>query len=82
MVLSITPPDTLDADIPKVFIDRDELKFEGLAENVLNTMGEGNFSALLIKGSKELKWRQAHVIMNTIAEGGLTKMLLATDKEK
>ena len=82
MVLSITAPDIAEAEIPKVFIDRDELSFDNLAEDVLNSMGEGNYKALLIKGSQDLRWRQAHVIMNTIAEAGLTKMLLATDKEK
>ena len=81
MVLSITAPENDNAP-PKVYIDRDELDFENMAEQVVNTMAEGNYSALLIKGSADLQWKQAHNVMNTISEAGLTKMLIATDKEK
>ena len=81
MVLSITPSEQ-EGKTPKVYIDREELVFDDMPEKVLNTIAEGGYTGLLIKGSSQLQWKQAHLVMNRISEAGLTKMLIATDKEK
>jgi biopolymer transport protein ExbD len=82
LVLSIKAPVQSQNEIPQVFIDRDSIEFEGMTQTILDAMNENNASALLIKGSQDLQWRQAYKIMSTISDGGLSKMLLATDKEK
>ena len=82
LVLSIKAPIRTQDEIPQVFIDRDSIEFEGMTQTILDAMNENNATALLIKGSQDLQWRQAYKIMSTISDGGLSKMLLATDKEK
>jgi biopolymer transport protein TolR len=82
LVLSIKPPLQVQEEIPQVFIDRDSIEFDGMAQTILDSMNENNATALLIKGSQDLRWKQAYKIMSTISDGGLSKMLLATDKEK
>ena len=82
LVLSIKAPVQSQDEIPQVFIDRDSIEFEGMTQTILDAMNENNATALLIKGSQDLQWRQAYKIMSTISDGGLSKMLLATDKEK
>ena len=81
-MLSIKAPVQSQDEIPQVFIDRDSIEFEGMTQTILDAMNENNATALLIKGSQDLQWRQAYKIMSTISDGGLSKMLLATDKEK
>ena len=82
LVLSVKPPLTPQGDTPQLFIDRDSIEFEGMAQTILDAMSTNKASALLIKGSQDLKWKEAFKAMSTISDGGLSKMLLATDKEK
>ena len=82
LVLSIKPPEQPQSDEALVYIDRDRIESEGMTQTILDAMNENNSSALLIKGSQKLTWKQAYLVMSTISDGGLSKMLLATDKEK
>jgi len=82
LVLSIKEPLEMKSDIPLIYIDRDEIEYDGMTQTILDSMSENGSTALLIKGSQNLKWRQAYKAMSTISDGGLSKMLLATDKEK
>ena len=83
LVVSIRPPLNRDQD-PKarVYIDRSQSTHTDLLED-LNTAYKDNPSrSLLIKGSKDLLWKEAHSVMSIISEGGMSTMLLATEKEK
>jgi len=80
LVLSMKAPLQQEDETPLLYIDREEIEFEGMAQTILDNMSENGSSALLIKGSQNLEWRQAYKAMSTISDGGLSKMLLATDK--
>ena len=81
MVLSIIPS-AASKDVPNVYIDRSKVPLDELMGEVRSEMSINNSQGLLLKGSKKLTWKEAYKVMNTISEGGINTMLLATDKEK
>ena len=81
LVLSIKPPKT-SQEYPQLFIDKNVIPFEGMAQTIIDEMNANKSKALLIKGSQDLRWKEAYKAMSTISDGGLSQMLLATDKEK
>ena len=81
LVVSVLPPSTKNGT-PKAYIERDDIPIPRLVSEIQSEMAAQNSRGLLIKGSKRLSWKEAYYVMNTIAEGGITTMLLATEKEE
>lgn len=79
LVVSIRPP-LKNKTQPRMYVDRLESNPDNLVGDI-NAAYEGNPSrSLLIKGSKDLRWKEAYSVLSTISEGGMTTMLLATEK--
>ena len=81
LVLSIIPS-VQTSSIPNVYIDRSQINLDELMGEIRTEMSMNNSQGLILKGSKRLTWKEAYKVMNTISEGGINTMLLATDKEK
>ena len=81
LVLSIIPS-VQTSTIPNVYIDRSQINLDELMGEIRAEMSANNSQGLILKGSKRLTWKEAYKVMNTISEGGINTMLLATDKEK
>ena len=81
IVIGIKPP-TQANDLPRVYIDRAKTDLDNLIGDLNAVYKESPGKGLLIKGSKKLKWKEAYQVMNTINEGGMSTMLLATDRYK
>ena len=62
-------------------MDRTQSKISTLVGDINDAYADSPARSLLIKGSKDLKWEEAYGVMSTIAEGGMTTMLLATEEE-
>ena len=81
LVISIRPP-VKNSDEARVYVDRSQSSLDTLVPDI-NTAYEANASrSILVKGSKKLTWKEAHNVLSTISEGGMTTMLLATEKEE
>ena len=79
LVLSILPAS---GDTPNVYMDRTQVSLEDLMGEVRAEMSANNSQGLLLKGSKRLTWKEAYKVMNTISEGGINTMLLATENKE
>ena len=80
LVISIRPP-LKGKDIPQMYVDRTKSDYENLVPDINSAYEDNPARSLLIKGSVKLKWKEAYGVMSTISEGGMTTMLLATEKE-
>lgn len=80
LVVSITKP-TETQEKFNLYIDRTESSVQNLGRDLTQQLNEGNFQGVLIKGSKHLRWKQAHEVLTAINQGGISTMLLATEKE-
>lgn len=80
LVISIRPP-LKGKDIPQMYVDRTKSDYENLVPDINSAYQDNPARSLLIKGSVKLKWKEAYGVMSTISEGGMTTMLLATEKE-
>ena len=81
LVISIRPPSDKDKD-PRVYVDRTQSDLDNLIVDINEAYKVGPSRSLLVKGSKDLKWKEAYVVMSNISGGGMTTMLLATEKGK
>ena len=81
IIVGIKPP-AKPNDAPQVYIDRSKTDLNELIPDLNAVYKESPGKGLLIKGSKKLKWKEAYQVMNTINEGGMNTMLLATDRHK
>tara|TARA_B110000037_G_C16831152_1_gene387799 strand:+ start:197 stop:625 length:429 start_codon:yes stop_codon:yes gene_type:complete len=80
LVISIRPP-LKGKEVPQMFVDRTKSDYENLVPDINSAYQDNPARSLLIKGSVKLKWKEAYGVMSTISEGGMTTMLLATEKE-
>jgi biopolymer transport protein TolR len=81
IVIGIKAP-SRGGDEPRVYIDRSQTDLVNLIGDLNQVYKLNPGKGLLIKGSKKLKWKEAYKVMNTINEGGMNTMLLATDRYK
>jgi biopolymer transport protein ExbD len=81
LVISIKPPKK-DAVEPRMYVDRLESNLNSLVGDINTAYRDNPSRSLLVKGSKDLRWKEAYSVMSTISEGGMTTMLLATEKEE
>lgn len=81
LVISIKPPLPNKED-PRMYVDRLQSDYDNLVVDINTAYQDNPSRSLLVKGSKDLKWSEAYGVMATIAEGGMTTMLLATEKEE
>ena len=81
LVIAIKPPLSNSKD-PRVYVDRIESSGDLLVDDINADLRKNGSRSLLIKGAKNLKWKEAHSVMSIISGGGMTTMLLATEEEK
>ena len=81
LVISIRPPLKENAE-PRMYVDRLQSNTEMLVSDINDAYADNPSRSLLIKGSKDLRWKEAYGVLSTISEGGMTTMLLATEKEE
>jgi biopolymer transport protein ExbD len=81
LVISIRTPVKNQTDA-RVYVDRTVSSKEDLVGDINDAYADNPSRSLLIKGSKDLRWKEAYSILSTISEGGMTTMLLATEKEE
>ena len=80
LVISIRPP-LKDKVEPRMYVDRLKSDSEMLISDINDAYADNPSRSLLVKGSKDLRWKEAYSVLKTISEGGMTTMLLATEKE-
>lgn len=81
LVISIRPP-LKDKVEPRMYVDRLKSDSEMLVSDINDAYADNPSRSLLVKGSKELRWKEAYGVLKTISEGGMTTMLLATEPEE
>ncbi len=81
LVISIRPP-LKNKTIPRMYVDRLQSNPEMLVSDINDAYADNPSRSLLVKGSKDLQWKEAYSVLKTISEGGMTTMLLATEKEE
>ena len=81
LVISIRPPLPNQYNA-RVYVDRAQSDLDVLITDINAAYQDNPSRSLLIKGSKKLLWKEAYGVMATISEGGITTMLLATEKEE
>ena len=68
LVISIRPP-LPNKDTPRMYVDRNESDYDSLVQDINTAYQDNPSRSLLIKGSKDLKWKEAYGVMSTISEG-------------
>ena len=81
LVISIRPP-LKDKVEPRMYVDRLKSDSEMLISDINDAYADNPSRSLLVKGSKDLRWKEAYSVLKTISEGGMTTMLLATEQEE
>jgi biopolymer transport protein TolR len=81
LVISIRTP-LKDKVEPRMYVDRLKSDSEMLISDINDAYADNPSRSLLVKGSKDLRWKEAYSVLKTISEGGMTTMLLATEKEE
>ena len=81
LVISIRPP-LKDKVEPRMYVDRLKSDSEMLVSDINDAYADNPSRSLLVKGSKDLRWKEAYSVLKTISEGGMTTMLLATEQEE
>ena len=81
LVISIRPP-LKDKVEPRMYVDRLKSDSEMLVSDINDAYADNPSRSLLVKGSKDLRWKEAYSVLKTISEGGMTTMLLATEPEE
>jgi biopolymer transport protein TolR len=65
-----------------VFVDTKRSSNETLIEDINTAYRSDPSRSLLIKGDRELQWKQVKEIMDIINDGGMHTMLIAAEKKK
>lgn len=65
-----------------VFVDAKRSSVDKIIEDLNAEYRREPNRSLLIKGDKNLRWKQVHAVMDKIRENGMTTMLLAAEKGK
>lgn len=81
LVVSIRPP-LKNKTEPRMYVDRLESNKDLLVSDINDAYADNPSRSILVKGSKDLRWKEAYTVLQTISEGGMTTMLLATEKEE
>lgn len=67
-------------DDAAVFVDTKRSSHDTLIDDINAAYREDPDRAILIKGDAHLTWKDVHTTMDVIKDGGMTTMLLATEK--
>lgn len=81
LVVSIRPP-LKNKTEPRMYVDRLQSNTDLLVSDINDAYADNPSRSILVKGSKDLRWKEAYTVLQTISEGGMTTMLLATEKEE
>ncbi len=65
-----------------IFVDTKRSSLDKIIEDLNAEWRKEPNRALLIKGDKNLRWKQVHAVMDKVRENGMTTMLLAAEKKK
>ena len=66
----------------RVYIDTREITLETVVDEVNLEYQKDPARAILIKGDSQIPYRQVREVMDTLAEGGMSSVLLAAEKIK
>jgi biopolymer transport protein TolR len=67
---------------PEIYVDTLRSSDDSLISDINDAYQDKPDRSLLIKGDKELTWREVREVMDVIHAGGMTTMLLAVEQEK
>lgn len=67
-------------DDAAIFVDTKRSSLDKIIEDLNAEYRKEPNRSLLIKGDKNLRWKQVHGVMDKIRENGMTTMLLAAEK--
>lgn len=81
LVISIRPP-LKNKTEPRMYVDRLQSNKDMLVSDINDAYADNPSRSILVKGAKDLRWKEAYSVLQTISEGGMTTMLLATEKEE
>ncbi len=65
-----------------IFVDTKRSSLDKIIDDLNAEWRKEPNRALLIKGDKNLRWKQVHGVMDKVRENGMTTMLLAAEKKK
>ena len=65
-----------------IFVDTKRSAIETVTDDINEAYRQDPARSLLIKADSTLTWRQVREVMDIIHDGGMTSMLLATEKEE
>ncbi|RME28865.1 MAG: biopolymer transporter ExbD [Deltaproteobacteria bacterium] len=65
-----------------IFVDTKRSSLDKIIEDLNAEWRKEPNRSLLIKGDKNLRWKQVHAVMDKVRENGMTTMLLAAEKKK
>jgi biopolymer transport protein TolR len=65
-----------------VFVETSKSSLDKIVEDINAFYAANEARPLLIKADRRLTWKEVRAVMDPIAEGGLTTMLLAVEKDK
>ena len=81
LVISIRTP-LKNKTEPRMYVDRLQSSTDMLISDINDAYADNPSRSILVKGAKDLRWKEAYSVLQTISEGGMTTMLLATEKEE
>ena len=81
LVISIRTP-LKNKTEPRMYVDRLQSNKDMLISDINDAYADNPSRSILVKGAKDLRWKEAYSVLQTISEGGMTTMLLATEKEE
>jgi biopolymer transport protein TolR len=67
---------------PEVYVDTTRTSMDTLIEDMNKAYREKPERSVLIKGDKQLTWRDVREVMDVIHDGGVNQMYLATEQER
>jgi biopolymer transport protein ExbD len=68
--------------MPEIFVDISRTEPDALIDDINEAYQEKPDRSLLVKGDKNLTWRDVREVMDIIHSGGMTTMLLAVEGDK
>ena len=68
--------------IPEIYVDIDRSEPDSLINDINDAYQDKPDRSLLVKGDKNLTWRDVREVMDVIQSGGMSTMLLAVESEK
>ena len=81
LVISIRTP-LKNKTEPRMYVDRLQSNKDMLISDINDAYADNPSRSILVKGAKDLRWKEAYSVLQTISESGMTTMLLATEKEE